>query len=137
VLTSVSLSVLLVLTSRHTALLGVLRSFRVPRIFVLTIAMCHRYIYLLIDTLLHTHRAVKSRAGSALSLEKGQRMVTWNIAALWQRSYSLHYQVFAAMVSRGYTGDVHSIEESRVTGKDVLWLAFVVFFLVECLWQTR
>ena len=110
VLTSVSLCVLLVLTTRHYALLKVLRVFKVPQVFVMTLGMCYRYIYLFLDIIYNTYMAIKSRVGTLHSIKKGQRIVTWNIASLWQRSIKLNEEVYKAMVSRGYSGEPKTIK---------------------------
>ncbi len=110
VLTSVSFVVLLSLTTRHASLLSALRFFCVPRIFVMTLGMSYRYIYLFIDILENTYRAIKSRIGKLSSVRHGQRVVSWNIASLWKRSYQLQKDVYSAMVSRGYNGEPHACD---------------------------
>lgn len=102
---SVSIAVLLSLTTRHFELLKVLRMFGIPQIFVMVTGMAYRYIYLLVEILEHTHRALKSRIGHAVSTKKGQRLVAWNMAILWLRSHQLSDQVYGAMRSRGYRGE--------------------------------
>ena len=136
VLVSVSLCVLLSLTTKHFALLKVLRVFRVPQIFVMTLGMCYRYIFLFIGIMQDTYTAMKSRCGYAVSPVKGQRIVAWNIATLWQRSYQMQNSVYDAMLSRGYTGETYLYGGFRAGVKDVFILAVaaVIFFLV--LWQT-
>ena len=67
ILTSVSLCVLLSLTTRHQRLLGALRAFRVPQVFVMTLGMCHRYVYSFIELIQNSHLAIKSRSGGSAS----------------------------------------------------------------------
>jgi cobalt/nickel transport system permease protein len=105
VVTSVSLVVLLTLTTQHTQLLKTLRSFGVPAVFVMTLGMCYRYIFLFMTVIEHTYMAIKSRVGTRVRHEKGRHVVTWNIASLWQRSYRLQEEVYQAMLSRGYRGE--------------------------------
>lgn len=131
VLTSVSLSIILVLTTRHHALLKVLRIVKIPQVFVMTLGMCYRYVYLFIEIIQNTYLAIRSRVGHVSSVKKGQGIVAWNIASLWQRSYVLHQDVDSAMLSRGYSGEPKSIDEFRVTVKDWLWglIAVIIFAL--------
>ncbi|MFH1075197.1 MAG: cobalt ECF transporter T component CbiQ [Candidatus Firestonebacteria bacterium] len=105
VLASVSFVVLLSITTRHTELLRVLRIFGVPQVFVLTISMCYRYIFLFIGILENTYLALKSRTGFNIHYKRGQKIVAWNIASLWQRSFHLYQEVYSAMLSRGYSGE--------------------------------
>ena len=110
VLSSVSFTILLSLTTRHTQLLKALRFLGVPRVFVMTLGMSYRYIYLFIEILQNTFMALKSRIGRPVSVKKGQGVVAWNIASLWQRSYQLQKDVYGAMVSRGYNGEPHTYD---------------------------
>lgn len=139
VATAVSLVVLLTLTTKHAALLNALRFFKIPRIFVMVLGMCYRYIYLLVEIVESTYRAMKSRIGTSLPRRKGQKLVAWNMASLWQRSYSLHQGVYRAMLSRGYHDELRFSPDAAPETKDWLWLvsaaAFcgLVFFAVHFL----
>lgn len=137
VLTSVSLCVLLALTTRHYALLKTLRTFGIPQVFVMTLGMCYRYIYLFIDIIRNTYLAVKSRVGYVSSVKKGQGVVAWNMGGLWQRSYALHTHVYDAMISRGYTGEPKAMEEFRAAPKDWLLIAVSLLIFGVSLWQNR
>jgi cobalt/nickel transport system permease protein len=131
VVVGVSYAVLLSLTMRHTALLRVLRIFGIPQIFIMTLGMCYRYIYLFVEIIENTYLAVKSRSGTAVHYKKGQKLVTWNIASLWQRSYVLSQEVYAAMLSRGYRGEPAVIDDFKAGVGDWVWLFLTgVFFAV-------
>ena len=135
VLTSVSLVVLLALTTKHSQLLRVLRIFKIPQVFVMTIGMCYRYIYLFVEIIENTYTAIKSRVGVISHVKKGQQIVAWNIAHLWQRSYYLNTQVYNAMLSRGYRGEPRVLDEGRPEYKDWLWLSGVAAFFMIILWK--
>jgi cobalt/nickel transport system permease protein len=137
VLTSVSLVVLLVLTTRHHILLKVLRILRVPKLFVMTIGMTYRYIYLLLDIIQNTFTAVKSRVGYISSTKTGRHIVTSNMAGLWLKSYRLQTQVYSAMLSRGYTGEPRILEEFHVRMIDLIFLSCTVGVLIGVLWLNR
>jgi cobalt/nickel transport system permease protein len=126
VLTCVSFAVLLSLTTRHFELLKVLRIFKVPQIFVMTLGMCYRYIYLFVEIIEHTYLAIKSRVGVSVHTQKGQRIVAWNIANLWTRSYQLNEDIYRAMLSRGFTGEPFVLNEFKIKTKDWLWVSWVV-----------
>jgi cobalt/nickel transport system permease protein len=123
VITSVSIVVLLSLTTKHVHMLYALAVFGVPAIFIMTINMCYRYIYLFTRIIEETYLALKSRAGTAVYSGQGQRIVSWNIANLWNRSYQMHKDVYGAMVSRGYGGSVQIAENFKSRAKDWAWLA--------------
>jgi cobalt/nickel transport system permease protein len=125
VLTSVSFAVLLSVTTKHFDLLKVLRVFRVPQVFVMTLGMCYRYIYLFVETIENVYLAIKSRVGTKVHYKRGQHIIAWNIAYLWSRSYQLNEAVYRAMLSRGYRGEPVVMDEYTITVKDWFWLFFV------------
>ncbi len=126
VVTSVSLVILLSLTTKHFALMRVLRILRIPQIFVMTLSMCYRYIYLFVEVIEDTHRAIKSRVGVSLHYKKGQSIVAWSIASLWQRSNYLNEEVYKAMLSGGYRGEAEVSSDFKTDLKDWIWLSSVV-----------
>ncbi|HPD60799.1 MAG TPA: cobalt ECF transporter T component CbiQ [Thermodesulfobacteriota bacterium] len=136
VTTAVSFVVLLSITTKHVELLRVLRIFRIPQLFVMTLGMCYRYLYLLVELVENTYQAIKSRVGSVMHYKKGQTIVAWNIALLWRRSYSLNEQVYNAMLSRGYSGDVRLLHDGNANLRDWLWLLWVVILFTVMLYCT-
>lgn len=125
VLTSVSFVVLLSITTKHFELLKVLRVLRIPHVFVMTLGMCYRYIYLFVEIIENVYRAIKSRVGTKVHYKRGQHIVAWNIAYLWNRSYQLNEAVYKAMLSRGYRGEPVVMDDFKITAKDGLWLCLV------------
>jgi cobalt/nickel transport system permease protein len=126
VLTSVSLCAILVLTTRHYCLLKVLRIFKIPQVFVMTMGMCYRYVYLFIEIIQDTYLAIKSRVGHVSPVKSGQGIVAWNIAYLWQRSYKLNEDVYKAMLSRGWRGEPMVLNDFKLRIMDWLWLFIAV-----------
>ena len=120
--TSVSLVVLLSLTTRHLELLKVLRVVGVPQLFVLTVSMCYRYLYLFATMVENIFTAVKSRVGVVSHHQHGQNIVAWNIANTWNRTTQMSEEVYMAMLSRGYTGEPQLLSEFHATPKDWFWL---------------
>jgi cobalt/nickel transport system permease protein len=133
VITSVSLVVLLSITTKHFELLKVLRIFKVPQVFVMTFGMCYRYIFLFVGIIENTYLAVKSRVGTKVRSKRGRRIVAFNIASLWQRSYRLNEDVYRAMLSRGYNGEPLLLNQFKAGPTDWLWLlcALTIFITVR------
>lgn len=132
VVTSVSLAVLLSMTTRHFDLLKALRAFGVPQVFVMVLGVSYRYIYLFAEIVEDTCRAVKSRVGGRLHYRSGQRLVAWNMAHLWKRSYRLNEQVYGAMLSRGFRGEPVVLDRFRTRAADWFWLCGCAAVL--CVW---
>jgi cobalt/nickel transport system permease protein len=129
VITSVSITILLALTTRHNELLRVLRIFRIPQIFVMTLGMSYRYIYLFAEVVENTYLAIKSRVGKSVHHKKGREIVAWSMAGLWSRSYHLNSQVYNAMLSRGYRGEPKVYEEYKADFTDwaTLGCSLIIF----------
>jgi len=98
---------------------------KIPQIFVMTLGMCYRYIYLFVEIVENTYLAIKSRVGAKVHYKRGQRIVAWNIAFLWQRSYQLNEDVYRAMLSRGYRGEPVVLNDFRIRVVDWSWLFIV------------
>lgn len=126
VTTSVSFAVLLSLTTKHFDLLKVLRVFKIPQVFVMTLGICYRYIYLYVEMIENIYLAIKSRVGTKVHYKKGQHIVAWNIAYLWNRSYQLNEAVYKAMLSRGYRGEPAIMDDFKISVKDGVWVCFVI-----------
>lgn len=124
--TSVSLVVLLSLTTRHAELLKVLRGLGVPKVFVLTVSMCYRYLYLFAVMVENIFTAVKSRVGIAVQYKHGQQIVAWNIANMWNRSCRMNEDVYNAMLSRGYTGEPRLLSKFHTKFRDWAWLSLSI-----------
>jgi cobalt/nickel transport system permease protein len=139
VITSVSLTILLSLTTPHFELLKALRYFGIPQVFVMVLGISYRYIYLFVEIVENTYRAIKSRVGSRMHYRKGQRIVTWNIAHLWTRSYRLNEQVYGAMLSRGFHDEPITLNLFQTKPRDWLWLlgsAVMILLLVYSEYRT-
>ena len=125
VITCESLVVLLSLSTKHFELLKVLRIFKIPQIFIMILGMCYRYVYLFVGIIQNTYLAIKSRVGIKVAYQQGQDIVAWNIAALWNRSVGLNEQVYLAMLSRGYRGEVLVWNDFKIRVRDWLWLILI------------
>ncbi len=125
VASSVSFVVLLSITTKHFELLKVLRIFKIPQIFVMTLGTSYRYVYLFVQIIQDTYLAIKSRVGILVHYRSGQNIVAWNIASLWNRSVYLNEEVYKAMLSRGYQGEALAWGDFKTRARDWLWLLIV------------
>src|SRR5690242_8756145 len=125
VATSISLVVLLTLTTPWVRLLAALRSLGVPKIFVLTIGMAYRYLFLLLDAVDDMYTARKSRTlvGEAgrREVKEGRRFVAAGAGALFGKAHQLSEEVHQAMVARGYTGNARTLAAFRLGAADAVW----------------
>jgi cobalt/nickel transport system permease protein len=130
---SVSLAVLLTLTTLWSELLQALRVLKVPRIFILILGMTYRYIILLVHTLYDIHVARKSRTIQYGSTASEQRWVASRMGYLLKKTYLISQDVYNAMLSRGFCGDVRTLNASSIRGYDYAWSLFVLFICAVAL----
>jgi cobalt/nickel transport system permease protein len=123
---SVSLAVLLVLTTPWADLLKSLHALRVPHVFVLVLSMTYRYIFLFLHTLNGMFEARKSRVVAHLGGGQDRRWITRSMGALMSRSFKMSNDVYAAMLARGFTGEMRSYSTFRMHASDWVALAATV-----------
>lgn len=105
VTTSVSFSVLLVCTTPWHSLLRALRDLRLPAIVVALLALCYRYLLLLLRIVSELFMARRSRVAETLPFRKEAAFVSRSAGYLLLRSMHLAEGVHMAMVSRGWSED--------------------------------
>lgn len=103
---SVSLVTLLMLATPWPTLLKALRVLGVPQFFVLVLSTTHRYVFLLLHTANAMYLARESRRVGRLSGAENRRWVARAMGHLLIRSYHLSEEVYLAMLSRGFRGEV-------------------------------
>jgi len=93
--------ILMTATTRFSDLLRLLWRVRVPALLVTTLALMHRYLFLLLDEMLRMARARRSRTFT------DGRLLVWRdsatiIAHLFVRASERAERVYAAMCARGW-----------------------------------
>jgi cobalt/nickel transport system permease protein len=122
---SVSLAVLLVVTTPWADVLKGLRALRVPQVFVLLLSMTYRYIFLFLHTANGILLARKSRVVGRTSGGEQRRWITGTIGNLMSRAFKMSNDVYAAMLARGFAGEVRTYATFRLRRADVALLAAV------------
>lgn len=121
---SISIVVLLTLTTPWTKLMAGLRALLVPRMFVQVMGMAYRYIFSLLGSVEEMYTARRSRmVGTETDPKAGRAFVSASAGALFGKAHALSEEVHMAMVSRGYTGEVSSLESFRVGVAEYAWIA--------------
>jgi len=123
---TVSLAFLFTTTTRWANLLKALRVLFLPKIFITTLEMCYRYIFILLNITTDMFVARKSRTFSKASSKEGRHFVSNAIGSLFGKSYALSEEVYGAMLSRGYKGEPVIMNRFRFTLLDFQWLLGVI-----------
>jgi cobalt/nickel transport system permease protein len=127
---NVSLAVMLVLTTPWADLLKSMHALKVPSVFVLVLSMGYRYIFLFLHTVNGMFEARKSRVVARLGGGEDRRWITRSMGALMSRSFKLSNDVYAAMLARGFSGEIRAYSRFRMHIRDWLSVAGAVALAV-------
>jgi len=126
--TAATLSVLLVLCTPWSHVLKALRVLRVPVVFVVILGMTYRYVLLLLQTAHDMFDSRRSRMVGDLEAAERRRVAASSAGVLMSKSLQLSGDVYSAMLSRGFHGEVFLLDDFRTSALD--WLMLAVFVVV-------
>jgi cobalt/nickel transport system permease protein len=118
---SVSLAVLLVMTTPWADIIKSLRSLRVPQVFVLVLSMTYRYIFLFLHTTNGILLARKSRVVARTTGGEQRGWISGTMGNLMSRAFKMSNDVYAAMLARGFSGEMRALTLYRMRSAD--WAA--------------
>jgi len=103
--TCVSFVVLVTITTKHKELIRSLRSLGIPVIFVSTLDMMYRYVYMFIRIFEEMHLGLKGRLVRNLKAGLARYWIASRMTFMFKRSLKMSEDVYMAMVARGYLND--------------------------------
>jgi cobalt/nickel transport system permease protein len=110
-------------------LLDAMRSLGVPRIFVLIISFMYRYLFVLADQLMRMRRARDSRNFGGNRMHQLTTLGNM-IGMLFIRSYERGERIYAAMLARGFTGEIPAQPKLRFRTPDAYFSLALALLLV-------
>ncbi len=136
---SVQMAILLVATTRFPDLIHAFEHLRVPAILTTIIAFLYRYLFVLTDEVIRLLRARESRSAASAGKRSGggvlwRAKVAGNMAGqLFLRSYERSDRIYNAMLSRGYTGHLYTLNPHEMKSRDYFVTAFAIaiIFIVQ------
>lgn len=129
VATTTMLSLVVVLSTRWTALLRALRSMGVPLVVVAVAAMTYRYLFVLMEIARQLFEGRRSRRVGALAPSQQRRMAGATAGALLTRTLVMTDEVYLAMQARGFRGEVRILDESPLRAWDWTLIAMAVLLV--------
>jgi cobalt/nickel transport system permease protein len=129
--TTATLTTILVLSTLWTHILKALRSLHLPAEIVTMLAMTHRYVFLLIETANQMFESRQSRTVGILSGSERRKITARTAGVLLSKSVELSHEVYLAMLSRGFRGEVRLLTDFRLRPRDYAGLAG--FVATSCL----
>jgi len=135
--TSLTCWLLVVMTTPFNRVLRALRSLGIPAVFVAILAMTFRYIFVLVETAQDMLLSRRSRIVGRLSGTDNRRLLVSTSGVLLSKSIQMSDDVYHAMASRGFRGDIQTMDEFHIRATDWLALAGVVAVSGAALWVGR
>jgi cobalt/nickel transport system permease protein len=129
--TAATFSVLLVLCTPWSNLLKALRVLRLPIVLVVILGMTYRYIFLLLRNAQDMFVSRRSRMVGRLDGREQRRAATACAGVLMSKTLQLSGDVYFAMRSRGFQGEVYVLDEFRTDWFD--WVVLAAFLTVAIL----
>lgn len=136
---SVQIAILLVAVTRFPDLIHAFEHLHVPAILTTIIAFLYRYLFVLTDEVMRLLRARESRSATVAGHKSG-RSVMWRARVagnmtgqLFLRSYERSDRIYNAMLARGYTGQLRTLNPHVMKKRD--WSFAVLSVIVILLLQ--
>lgn len=129
--TAATLSVLLILCTPWTHVLKALRVLHVPVVFVVILGMTYRYIFLMLHIARDMFEARQSRMVGVLDGAERRRMAASAVGVLLDKSFQLSSEVYLAMQSRGFRGEIYTLDDFQMRARD--WIAALAFTVLALL----
>jgi len=107
--TAIAWSALLALTTPWTKILKSLQFFKIPQVFIFIVEMSVRYIFLLTRLVEQMKDARNARAIVETGTQR--RWLIGRMSFLLMRSFELSENVYSAMLARGYSGNIKTLEK--------------------------
>ena len=140
---SVQMAILLVGTARFPDIVHALEHLRVPAILTTIISFLYRYLFVLVDEVFRLLRAREARSAASAGSRSGgsvvwRAQVAGNMAGqLFLRSYERSDRVYNAMLARGYTGHLMTINPHVLRRVDYVTTVLAVLAILFLQWIGR
>jgi cobalt/nickel transport system permease protein len=122
---SVSLAVLLTLTTKWAEIFSGLRALFVPRIFVVTLGMTERYLFVLLRLIQDMYRGRMSRTIRPFAPAVERSWTASRIGITFKKTVEMGDNVYKAMLSRGFHGEFRTVNRFRIKAIDYAWMSTV------------
>lgn len=122
--------ILLVSSSKFSDFLKALEKLKISRIITMVLSFMYRYIFVFQDELLKMKQAKESRSVGGSRWLHFKTLANM-IGVLFIRGYERAESVYLAMRSRGFDGQVKTINDFQLTKKDLFFLLVITASLIS------
>jgi cobalt/nickel transport system permease protein len=133
---SVQMAILLVATTQFPDLIHAFEHLHVPRVLTTIIAFLYRYLFVLTNEAYRLLRAREARSAGLPGVKRGGSLwwrakTTGSMAGqLFLRSYERSDRIYNAMISRGYTGHIRTLNPHVMNRQDWHMMVVSIFILL-------
>jgi cobalt ECF transporter T component CbiQ len=131
---SITFSVLLVMSTPWIHVMKAMRVVGVPTTVVVILGMTYRYIFLMLQSASDMFEARQSRVIGKLSDADARRLASATVGVLLSKSFQLSNDVYMAMQSRGFRGEVYTLDEFRLGTNDYIAIPLMAVIIASGIW---
>jgi cobalt/nickel transport system permease protein len=133
VINSVSVVFLIASTTSFERIIKSLSFFNVPNIFLLTLTLSYKFIFILSHVILESYRAIKMRWWNPKTGVEINEIVAGRIGFLFRKSWERYEIVYQSMTARGFTGRVNFCYIGKMSTTDYIFLfTFLISVIFNC-----
>ncbi|OIO34633.1 MAG: cobalt ECF transporter T component CbiQ [Candidatus Omnitrophica bacterium CG1_02_40_15] len=126
---SILCMILLATSTKFSNLLKAFENMKCPKLMTMILSFMHRYIYVLVDEMMRMKRAKDSRTVG------GKRWfhvkaLSHMVGVLFIRAYERGERVYLAMCSRGFSGQIRTLQDFKLNKTDFCFLLTMAMLLI-------
>jgi len=133
VFNSVSIVLLVTATTTFEGIVKSLSWFKVPGIFLLTLTMSYKYIFVLSTTVEETFFSLKMRWWNRGSVMEAENLIAGRISYLFKKSWERYELSYQAMIARGFDGSFSFYYFDRLKRVDFAFIGISIFIISSIL----
>ncbi len=126
---SILCMIVLALSTKFSNLLKALENMKCPKLMTMILAFMYRYIYVLADELMRMKRARDSRTVGGKRWFHIKALANM-LGVLFIRAYERGERVYLAMCSRGFNGQIRTLQNFKLTKTDFCFLLTIAILLI-------
>ena len=129
VLNSVSLVLLVTSTTTFEGIVKSLSYFKVPGIFLLTLTMSYKYIFVLSRTVEESYFSLKMRWWNRGSVIEAENLIAGRVGYLFQKSWERYDMSYQSMIARGFDGSFNVYFFEKIKRIDFIFISINILLI--------
>ena len=127
---SILCMVLFLASTKFNALLKAMEKLKCPKLILLTLSFMYRYIFVVEDEMMKMRQAKEARSVGGSSWFHF-RALSNMVGVLFIRAYDRAEYIYLAMRARGFDGQIQTLNDLKLTRKDLIFFVFILLLLAS------